>query len=147
MSRTKVDSQWLIASSLISLVSLTSLISLNSLITKLYQPHAPNFLSEAVRCGASQKRPLKDSTNSTALRGLLLGMCRRLRLWVINLLIEGCRYNARQKCHRWVVLDVWHIRRGFWFAIVSCQKPWDAVHRKRDLSRIVQIVQPLEVYF
>ena len=42
------------------------------------------FLSEAVRCGASQKRPPKDSTNSTALGGLLLGMCRRLRLITRN---------------------------------------------------------------
>ena len=42
------------------------------------------FLSEAVRCGASQKRPPKDSTNSTAFGGLLLGMCRRLRLITTN---------------------------------------------------------------
>ena len=39
-----------------------------------------NLLSKVVRCGASQKRPPKDSTNSTALGGLLLGMCRRLQL-------------------------------------------------------------------
>ena len=29
-----------------------------------------NFLSEVVRCGISQKKPLRDSTRSTALSGL-----------------------------------------------------------------------------
>ena len=50
----------------------------------LFHNMQPNLLSEAVRCGASQKRPPKDSTNSTALGGLLLGMCRRLRLITTN---------------------------------------------------------------
>ena len=30
-----------------------------------------NFLSEGVRCGLSQKKPLRDSTHSTALSGLI----------------------------------------------------------------------------
>ena len=31
----------------------------------------PNFSGEVVRCGASQKKPLRDSTHSTALSGLI----------------------------------------------------------------------------
>ena len=52
---------------------------------------------------------------------------KEFREGAINLLIEGCRYNTQQ--------------------IVSCQKLWDVAHHKRDLQRIVQIVQPWEVYF
>ena len=37
---------------------------------KTYQARDPNFLSEVVRCGTSQKKPSRDSTNSTALDGL-----------------------------------------------------------------------------
>ena len=40
----------------------------------------PILTTEGVRCGTSQKRPPRDSTNSTALSGLLLGKCHRLRL-------------------------------------------------------------------
>ena len=47
---------------------------------------------------------------------------REFREWTINLLIEDCRYNARQKCRRWVVLDVHQVLDEFMFAIVSCQK-------------------------
>ena len=46
--------------------------------------HTRNFLSEGVRCGASQKKDLRDSTNRTARRSLLLEMCRRLRLITRN---------------------------------------------------------------
>ena len=35
---------------------------------------------------------------------------------------KDVKYNTRQKCHRWIVFNVYHIRRVFWFAIVSCQK-------------------------
>ena len=31
----------------------------------------PNFSGEVVRCGASQKKPLRDSTHSTAMSGLI----------------------------------------------------------------------------
>ena len=34
-----------------------------------FQSARRNFLSEGVRCGASQKKPPKDSTRSTALGG------------------------------------------------------------------------------
>ena len=63
--------------SLISLTSLISLITLNNLkkshrlLTEHTSPPArPNFSGEGVRCGASQKKPPRDSTRSTALGGL-----------------------------------------------------------------------------
>ena len=43
-----------------------------------------HFLSKVVKCGASQKKGLRDSTRGTARRSLLLGMCRRLRLITRN---------------------------------------------------------------
>ena len=43
-----------------------------------------DFLSEVVRCGASQKRSPRDSTKGTARGLLLLAMCRRLRLITRN---------------------------------------------------------------
>ena len=49
-----------------SLTSLNSLISLNSLLTARYHdvPKRDEFLSEGVRCGASQKRVPRDSTKA-----------------------------------------------------------------------------------
>ena len=47
---------------------------------------------------------------------------REFREGTIILLKEDCRYNARQKCRRWVVLDVHQVLDEFMHAIVSCQK-------------------------
>jgi hypothetical protein len=35
----------------------------------------------------------------------------------------------------------WKNHQSEWFSI-SCQKPWGVVHRKREVLRIVQSVQP-----
>jgi hypothetical protein len=43
---------------------------------KDFQEREGNFLSEWCGSGISQKNPPRDSTRSTALGGLLLGMCR-----------------------------------------------------------------------
>ena len=39
--------------------------------TQTHRAAHPNFSGEVVRCGASQKKPLRDSTHSTALSGLI----------------------------------------------------------------------------
>ena len=51
---------------------------------KPYNSYNANFSSEVVRCGALQKKHLRDSTKRTARRCLLLGMCHRLRLITRN---------------------------------------------------------------
>ena len=56
-----------------------------------------NFLSEVVRCGASQKKHRWDSTKRTARRCLLLEMCRRLRLITRNYLVNA-RHNISFNC-------------------------------------------------
>ena len=49
----------------VSFVPVVSVVS-----KKTPQAPRPNFSGEGVRCGASQKKPLRDSTQSTALGGL-----------------------------------------------------------------------------
>ena len=53
-----------------------------------------HFLSEVVRCDASQKKDLRDSTKGTAQRSLLLEMCRRLRLITRNYFLAGFFFLA-----------------------------------------------------
>ena len=62
---------------MVSSKTLNSLNSLNSLrksrrllTLTTYRVARPNFSGEVVRCGASQKKPPRDSTQSTALGGL-----------------------------------------------------------------------------
>ena len=42
----------------------------NARIKHPFRVARPNFLSEVVRCGTSQKKPLRDSSRPTALSGL-----------------------------------------------------------------------------
>ena len=51
--------------------AVVSFVSVVSVVSKKNSPSPrPNFSGEGVRCGASQKKPLRDSTQSTALGGL-----------------------------------------------------------------------------
>ena len=54
---TKSRTNAILSFAVVSFVSVVSVVSKKTLPSAL-----PNFLSEAVRCGASQKKPLRDSS-------------------------------------------------------------------------------------
>ena len=55
-----------------------------------------NFLSEAVRCGASQKKHLRDSTSSTARRCLLFSDVPQIAAYHEKQKLEFKQMRARQ---------------------------------------------------
>ena len=64
-----------------------------------HNPHNPNFLSEVVRCGISQKKPLRDSTRSTALSGLNFwgyaadcGLSQEIYSFAVSAAITACAF-------------------------------------------------------
>ena len=80
-------------------------------------PFSPLYINIGIGSSVGRRREFKEFREVKEFREF-----REFREGAINLLIEDCRYNARQKCRRWVVLDVHQVLDEFMFAIVSCQK-------------------------
>ena len=77
-----------------------------ALIQRSAKNQRANFLIEGCRCGLDMRKPRMDSTKVYIPFGALIErpqMCPYLKK--LNLSSEGCRYNAQQKCRRWVVLE------------------------------------------
>ena len=94
-----------------TLYSLNSLISLNTPFLALQR----NFLSEWRGSGASQKNPPRDSTLMYSPGWVTFREVPLTRHYhkKFDLSSEDCRYNAQQKCRRWVVLGVRPIDGNF----------------------------------